>query len=111
MRYSQFRLRLAAKSRGSSLPLNIGARAAVSRELYFDRIIPAIIAVMDAEHRRIRRLIMANLRTSAEEYPLAAALSDVWSYEAAGSLDRAIEILTREAADRAATANMNDVEE
>lgn len=111
MRYSQFRGRLAGRSRGSSLPLGIGIQGAVSREPYFDRIIPTIIAVMDAERARIRRLIMANLRKSAEEYPLAAALSDVLSYEAAASLDRAVEILAREAADRTATANLNDVEE
>ncbi|HEV2817221.1 MAG TPA: hypothetical protein VGW40_08380 [Allosphingosinicella sp.] len=139
MRYLQFRRRLAAESRGSSLLLDIGilglsggaslateatanalaagaagltgTRAAVSRDIYFDRTIPAMIGVMDAERTRIRTLIVVNLRKSAEEYPLAVALSDVSSYEAAASLDAAIEILTREAADRVETANMNYADE
>ena len=111
MRYSQFRRRLAAGSRASSLLSDMGARAAVSRSTYFDRTMPAIIAVMDAERTRIRTLIMVNLRKSAEEYPLAVALSDAASYEAAASLDRAIEVLSREAANHAETANMAYLEE
>jgi hypothetical protein len=135
VRYSQFRGRLAAEARGSSLLLDIGilglsggaslateatanalaagaagltgTRAAVSRDVYFDRTVPAMIGVMDAERTRIRTLILVNLRKSAEDYPLAIAFSDASSYEAAASLDAAIEVLTRDAAERSETANLN----
>ena len=138
-RYLQFRRRLAAESRGSSLLLDIGilglsngasiaseatanalaagaagltgTRAAVSRDVYFDRTIPAMIGIMDAERTNMRTSIMASLRRSAEEYPLAIALSDVAAYEAAASLDGAIEILTREAAERSEDARASYVEE
>jgi hypothetical protein len=137
-RYLQFRRRLAAEARGSSLLLDIGilglsggaslaseatanalaagaagltgTRAAVSRDVYFDRTVPAMIGVMDAERTRIRTLIMVGLRKSAEEYPLAVALGDVSAYEQAASLDAAIEVLTQEAAERSDTANMNYAE-
>jgi hypothetical protein len=135
LRYREFRRRLAAEARGSSLLLDIGilglsggasiaaqstanalaagaagltgTRAAVSRDVYFDRTLPAMIGVMDAERTRIRTLIAIGLGKSAEDYPLVIALGDVSAYESAASLDAAIEILTREAADRSETANMN----
>lgn len=131
-RYLQFRRRLAAEARGSSLLLDIGilglsngasiagestanalaagaagltgTRAAVSRDVYFDRTIPAMIGIMDAQRTQMRTGIMTSLRRPADEYPLAIALSDVASYEAAASLDGAIEILTREAAERSEQA-------
>ena len=138
-RYMQFRRRLAAESRGSSLLLDIGilglsngasiasesaanalaagaagltgTRAAVSRDVYFDRTIPAMIGIMDAERTNLRAAIMSNLRRPAAEYPLAIALSDVAAYEAAASLDGAIEILTREAAERSEEARENYAED
>lgn len=131
-RYMQFRRRLSAESRGSSLALDIGilglsngasiaseatanalaagaagltgTRAAVSRDVYFDRTIPAMIGIMDAERTKMRAAIMTNLRRPADEYPLAIALSDVGAYEAAASLDGAIEVLTRDAAERSEQA-------
>ncbi|HYI48516.1 MAG TPA: hypothetical protein VEX35_08635 [Allosphingosinicella sp.] len=139
MRYMQFRRRLAAESRGSSLLLDIGilglsggaslateatanalaagaagltgTRAAVSRDVYFDRTVPAMIGVMDAERTRIRTLIMVNLRKPAEDYPLAIAMSDVASYEAAASLDGAIEVLTRDASERSQRESLAYAEE
>ena len=138
-RYLEFRRRLAAESRGSSLLLDIGilglsggaslaseatanalaagaagltgTRAAVSRDVYFDRTIPAMIGIMDAERTRLRTAVMVNLLKPADEYPLAIALSDVAAYENAASLDGAIEILTREAADRAEEARNDYAEE
>ncbi|HEX8643563.1 MAG TPA: hypothetical protein VF702_06575 [Allosphingosinicella sp.] len=131
-RYMQFRRRLAAESRGSSLLLDVGiaglasgasiagestanalaagasaltgTRSAVSRDVYFDRTIPAMIGMMDAERTRLRTGIMTNLRRSADEYPLAVALSDVAAYEGAASLDGAIELLTREAGEQSEAA-------
>lgn len=138
-RYLQFRRRLASESRGSSLLLDIGilglsggaslaseatanalaagaagltgTRAAVSRDVYFDRTIPAMIGIMDAERTRLRTAIMVNLLKPADDYPLAIALSDVAAYENAASLDGAIEILTREAAERAEDARNDYAEE
>lgn len=128
LRFAEFRRHLSRQSRGSSLGLDVailgvaggasvaaertanipssvaagptGTRAALNRDVYFDRTLPALFAAMDSARTETRTTIMVNLRRSATEYPLPVALADIANYELAGSLDGAIERVTAEARSR-----------
>jgi hypothetical protein len=73
--------------------------------VYFDRTVPALVGAMEASRTRLRASILAGLQRPASEYPLQQAWTDVQAYEAAGSLDAAIQALTDDAADRVDQAN------
>jgi hypothetical protein len=74
-----------------------GGRGAVEKNLYFDRTLPALLAAMDSERAKVRTTIVINLRKDENEYPLEMAFGDVASYEAAASIDRAIDVVTAKA--------------
>jgi hypothetical protein len=133
-RYGEFTRRLRLQSRGSSVALDIGAlglsagaslagertanvlgaiaaalggtRATLEREVYFDRTVPALIGAMEAARTRLRAVILAGLRKPANEYPLEAAWTDVQAYEAAATLDNAVQAITEDAANRVTDANV-----
>jgi hypothetical protein len=128
LRFAEFRRHLSRQSRGSSFGLDVailgvaggasvaaertanipssvaagltGTHAALNRDVYFDRTLPALFAAMDSARTEARTTIMVNLRRSATEYPLPVALADIANYELAGSLDGAIERVTAEARSR-----------
>jgi len=132
-RYGEFTRRLRLQSRGSSVALDIGAlglstgaslagertanvlaaiaaalggtRATLEREVYFDRTVPALIGAMEAARTRLRAVILAGLRKPVNEYSLEAAWTDVQAYEAAATLDNAVQAITNDAANRVADAN------
>ena len=68
-----------------------GAGAALNRDLFFDRALPALLSAMDTGRLRILARIQQNLGRNAAQYPLATAFADLSAYEMAGSLDRALE--------------------
>jgi|GEM_PF-3242406 len=132
-RYGEFTRRLRLQSRGSAVALDIaalglasgaslagertanvlgaiaaalgGTRATLEREVYFDRTVPALIGAMEAARTRLRAVILVGLRRSADEYPLEAAWTDVQAYEAAATLDNAVQAITQDAANRVVEAN------
>jgi hypothetical protein len=75
-----------------------GTRAAIDKNLYFDKTLPALIAAMDTERLKTGAQILRNLNKNAAEYPLALAIADLNRYEMAGSLDLAIHQVTSDAA-------------
>lgn len=78
-----------------------GAQGALSKEVYFEKTLPALFAGMDANRIRHRATIMRRMRdTPGSSYSLTEAFSDLASYEAAGSLENAIEMVTREASEQ-----------
>jgi hypothetical protein len=79
-----------------------GGQAAVSRDLFIQQTLPAVISAMDAKRDEVKTRILTRLRQSAEEYPLAIALSDVAELEGQASLERAVGKLTSQAAQDAA---------
>ena len=130
LRFNEFRRHLSRQSRGSNFGLDLGilgtagaasivnsersanilaaiaagltgTRAAINRDVFFDRTLPALFAAMDGARTEIRTSIMVNMRRSADEYPLSVAFADLANYENAGSLDSAIERITGDAVDRA----------
>lgn len=132
-KYGAFTRRLRLQSRGSSVALDIGSlglatgaslasertanvlaaiaaglggtRRTLEREVYFDQTVPALMGAMEAARTRLRAVILAGLTRPAAQYPLEAAWTDVQAYEAAATLDNAIQALTDDAADRVDEAN------
>lgn len=81
-----------------------GARAALNREVYFERTLPALIAGMEVSRLEIATRIIVGLGKPENDYPLEVALLDALAYERAASLDQAIQIVTAEATREAAEA-------
>jgi hypothetical protein len=83
---------LAAASAGFA-----GLRGAVDRNVYFDRTTTAFVLSMDAQRAQIQARIERGLGQTDEVYSLHAAMRDLQLLEEAGSLDRAIGDITRNA--------------
>lgn len=74
-----------------------GANSSVDKNLYFDQSLPALVAAMDAERLTIRASIAQKMTRDAAAYPLTAAFVDINEYQAAGTLDHAVTVITDEA--------------
>lgn len=74
-----------------------GGKAVVDKNVFFDKALPALLAAMDAERARMRTQIVLNMRKDANSYPLETAFGDISAYEAAASLDRAVDVITTSA--------------
>lgn len=126
-RYKKFVDELQSSNRGSALGLNLlvlglsgatalagksaidelatittvasGARATVDKDLFFERTLPAVIALMDAERAEIKAGIARNRAQPAERYSLGDALDDLHRLEQAGSIERAFARMTKAAVD------------
>ena len=131
-RYLQFRSKLSAQSKGANFGLEVGVlaltgagsvvttslanilsaggagltgtKAALSREVYFERTLPAILASMDAQRIAARAPILAGLSKDADAYPLAQAIVDLFAYQNSASIDSAIGQITAFAAKEQAAA-------
>jgi hypothetical protein len=75
-----------------------GARASLSREVYFERTLPALIAGMEVSRLEIATRILSNLGRPANQYSIERAMLDALAYERAASLDEAIQRVTVQAA-------------
>lgn len=134
-RYQQFRIGLSREMRGSNFGIeattlalssaatvsgqrtaNIlaavvaaltGARASLSREVYFERTIPALAAGMEVARLEAATRILTNLNKPETEYPLEVAIRDAMAYGRAASIDQAIQLVTVEAANQAAQQRTN----
>jgi len=82
----------------------VGAQSSVDKNLYFDQSVPALVAAMDAERLKVRSGINRKLAQKAFDYPLSAVFADLVEYQAAGTLERAVSIVTDEAVKRRVAA-------
>jgi hypothetical protein len=73
-----------------------GAQGRLSTEVYFEKTLPALFAGMDANRTRVRTNIVARM-ANGDSYTLTEAFSDLARYEAAASIDSAIEAITASA--------------
>ena len=71
-----------------------GSTTAVNKNLYYERTLPALIALMDAERERIKADIFEGLGNSVDDYPLGQALVDLERYFEVGSIPGAIAAIT-----------------
>ena len=81
-----------------------GGRASLNRELYFERTLPALITLMEAERLRVRTDILRGLARTESEYTIEEAFADITRYQSAATLDGAIARATASAAEDAREA-------
>lgn len=133
-RYLQFRRKLAMQSKGANFGLEIGTlalagggavagerlanilsaggagltgtKAALSKEVYFEKALPALLASMEAHRLAARAPLVAGMRKTIAEYPTAQAIADLFLLQNSASLDNAIGSLTAAAANQQAVAEV-----
>ena len=77
----------------------VGAQGAVSKNLYFQRTLPALLAQMDANRAKVQATIIASLISKSDaEYPLSAAAIDLRRLIRAGSIPASVTQITEQAA-------------
>lgn len=74
-----------------------GAGTAINKNLYYERTMPALMALMEAEREAIRADMIYGLQQDAETYSLGQALMDLEKYYRAGSIPGAIAAVTETA--------------
>ena len=74
-----------------------GLQAAINKNLYFDRTLPALIVTMDAERTRVETEIIQRKGLPMDQYSLEAAIRDLRRYQQAGTLMRAVNKVTETA--------------
>lgn len=86
----------------------VGAGAAVSKELYFDQTLPALISAMNINRNEVLSKLQSNKAKSATDYSLGDAGADLWALQNASNMDLAIKQLTSVASQaEAATAGVS----
>lgn len=121
-RYEEFRTRLSQEAKGTAFGGNIaillmngisvvsgnearralaagsavvaGGQASVSKDLFIDKALSAVLASMDGARAEAKTRIVEKLRLSAEQYSLPEAIADVRRVEEQARLDQAIQKLT-----------------
>ena len=72
-----------------------GTGTAINKNLYYERTLPALLALMDAKRDEVRAEILTGMTLDHIAYPLGHALTDLERYLQAGSIPGAIsEVLT-----------------
>jgi hypothetical protein len=75
----------------------VGAQAAISKDLYYHRTLPALMAQMTANRERVKAAIYENIKTDDDTYPLGRARADLGALARASGLPAAIENVTQTA--------------
>lgn len=81
-----------------------GSRAAIDKNLLYEKTLPAIFASMDASRLRQRTVILERMQEDVGAYPMEAAWSDLQNYQIAGTFDDAVTQITDSAAGDRASA-------
>ena len=81
-----------------------GSRAAIDKNLLFEKTLPALFASMDAARLRQRTLIIERMQEDYGNYPMEAAWNDLQTYQIAGTVDDAVSQITDSAASDRSTA-------
>jgi hypothetical protein len=84
-----------------------GAEGAISKELYYQRTLPALISQMEADRTIAKTNILLGLKQSDSAYSLAQAYVDLESLKSAGGIPAAISNVTQTASSNAQAANEN----
>ncbi len=67
-----------------------GTGTAINKNVYYERTLPALLALMDAKRDEVRAEILGGLTLNHLEYPLGRALADLERYLQAGTIPGAI---------------------
>lgn len=79
-----------------------GGRSSISRELYFEKTLPTLLSLMESERLSVRADILKGMAQSENDYSMHEAFADLWRYQAAASIDGAIQQAAEDAAEKAA---------
>ena len=85
----------------------LGANTAITKDLYYEKTVPALLAQMEANRLLAKAPILAGLKLPDADYPLMAAYSDLETYKNAGSIPGAINAINRDAAEAKDAAMIN----
>ena len=83
-----------------------GAGASLNKNLYYERTLPALFALMDAKRDEVQADILKGLTLDVAAYPLGRALADLERYLHAGSIPGAIAAMTTIAGETKAEAQL-----
>jgi hypothetical protein len=75
----------------------VGANAAITRDLYFQRTLPALLAQMDANRSKVKLRLFSGIKQSDSDYSLPLAELDLNALKEAGSMPAAVGNLTQQA--------------
>jgi hypothetical protein len=75
----------------------VGAGAAINRDLFFQRTLPALLAQMEANRARVKLKILAGIKQSDDQYSLPLADLDLGDLKSAGSMPAAVSNITQQA--------------
>jgi hypothetical protein len=75
----------------------IGAKAAIDKDLYYQKTIPALLAQMEADRLKALEPITKGMRLSDADYPLMQAYIDLDVYKTSGSIPAAINAVNKDA--------------
>lgn len=81
-----------------------GVHAAIDKNLYFERTLPALIATMDASRIKVSSEIAAKMALPADAYPIEGAMRDLRRYQEAGTIFRAVTSITGTASEKKSEA-------
>jgi hypothetical protein len=85
----------------------LGANTAITKDLYYQKTVPALLAQMDADRLNAKAPILVGLKLSDADYPLVQAYVDLDVYKNAGSIPGAINVINQQAADAKDVAQAN----
>jgi hypothetical protein len=87
----------------------VGGGAAISRDLYFQRTLPALLAQMEANRAKVKLRILSGIKQSDTDYSLPLAELDLGDLKNAGGLPAAVGSITQAATgDKQATQTKID---
>jgi hypothetical protein len=75
----------------------VGGSAAINRDLYFQRTLPALLAQMEANRAKVKLKILAGIKQSDSEYSLPLAELDLGDLKNAGGMPAAVGSITQAA--------------
>jgi hypothetical protein len=87
----------------------IGANAAINKDLYYQKTIPALLTQMEADRLKAKLPIVQGMTQPDSKYPLMQAYIDLDAYKNAGSIPGAISSVTQSAANDKEVAQSNVV--
>jgi len=83
-----------------------GSKTAINKNLYYERTLPALLALMIANREKIKVEIYTGSQQEDAVYPLGQAMSDLERYFIAGSIPGAIASVNEEAGKKQAEATI-----
>jgi hypothetical protein len=78
----------------------VGAQAAIDKDLYYQKTLPALLAQMEANRIAVKLTILTGLNLDDSKYPLSRAELDLDTLKRAGGIPASIQTITRQAGDQ-----------